>query len=289
MPRTAVNTIAEGGGGVNAQNTLSTPHNVSSTIQIPDDKDQLVYVTGSSSWTSRAAAEANSWLSVCWSPERGLFVAVANSGTNRAMTSPDGITWTARTAAAANNWYSVCWSPERGLFVAVATSGTNLVMTSPDGIIWTARAAAALASCSSVCWSSERGLFVAVATTGTNRVMTSPDGITWTARTAAEANSWLSVCWSPERGMFVAVAISGTNRVMTLDLAQLNASPIQNGQKEGQKLILVGTDNYNTPELKTVGNLDVQKDSSDSSIAVSYQQEYELNWDSINNQWIRVK
>jgi lipid-binding SYLF domain-containing protein len=218
-----------------------------------------------------------------------MFVAVATSGNNQVMTSSDGITWTARAEAEANQWYSVCWSKERGLFVAVATSGTNRVMTSPDGITWTARAAAEANAWVSVCWSKERGMFVAVAFDGTNRVMTSPDGITWTARTAAEANSWLSVCWSPERGMFVAVAISGTNRVMTLDLAQLNASPIQNGQKEGQKLILVGTDNYNTPELKTVGNLDVQKDSSDSSIAVSYQQEYELNWDSINNQWIRVK
>jgi hypothetical protein len=68
---------------------------------------------------------------VCWSPEAGLFVAVANTGTgNRVMTSPDGITWTARTSAADNQWHSVTWSPEAGLFVAVAYSGTgNRVMT----------------------------------------------------------------------------------------------------------------------------------------------------------------
>ena len=83
-------------------------------------------------WTIRTSAADNSWYSVCWSPELGLFVAVASSGTgNRVMTSPDGVTWTIRTSAADNNWRSVCWSPELGLFVAVAYSGTgDRVMTS---------------------------------------------------------------------------------------------------------------------------------------------------------------
>ena len=169
--------------------------------------------------TARTSAADNNWFSVCWSPERSLFVAVGITGTgNRVMTSPDGITWTARTSAADNDWLSVCWSTERGLFVAVSITGTgNRVMTSPDGITWTARTSAADNSWRSVCWSAERGLFVAVADSGTgNRVMTSPDGITWTARTSAVDNGWHSVCWSPERGLFVAVAWSGIgNRVMT--------------------------------------------------------------------------
>ena len=130
-------------------------------------------------WLTRSTVGFdNNWISVCWSPERGLFVAVAQSGTgNRVMTSPDGIAWTIRTSAFDNNWQSVCWSPERGLFVAVAISGTgNRVMTSPDGITWTVRTSAFDNQWTSVCWSPERGLFVAVAQTGTgtgNRVMTS--------------------------------------------------------------------------------------------------------------------
>ncbi len=96
-------------------------------------------------FTTRTSAADNDWLSVCWSPELGLFCAVAYSGTgNRVMTSPDGITWTIRTSAADNDWYSVCWSPELGLFCAVAISGSgNRVMTSPDGITWTTRTSAA--------------------------------------------------------------------------------------------------------------------------------------------------
>src|SRR5690606_38407705 len=64
------------------------------------------------------------------------FVAVANNGTNRVMTSPDGITWTLRSAAAVNTWYSVCYG--EGQFVAVGDSGTGKqVMTSTNGINWT--------------------------------------------------------------------------------------------------------------------------------------------------------
>ncbi len=51
-------------------------------------------------WTARDAAEANSWRSVTYG--NGLFVAVAENGTHRVMTSPDGITWTARDAAEAS-------------------------------------------------------------------------------------------------------------------------------------------------------------------------------------------
>ena len=85
-------------------------------------------------WTTQNSAADNGWLSVCWSPERSLFVAVAHTGTsNRVMTSPDGITWTTQNSALDNSWHSVCWSPERSLFVAVAASGTgNRVMTSPS-------------------------------------------------------------------------------------------------------------------------------------------------------------
>jgi hypothetical protein len=161
-------------------------------------------------WATETSAANNDWTSVCWSPTRRLFVAVAASGTgNRVMTSPDGITWTARTSAADNAWQSVCWSPSLYLFVAVASSGTgNRVMTSPDGITWTSRTSAADNSWLSVCWSPVRKIFVAVslAPTTADAVMTSPDGINWTSRQSAGNNNWESVCWSTEKGIFVAVS-----------------------------------------------------------------------------------
>jgi len=157
-------------------------------------------------WTGRTPAEANNWQSVAYG--NGLFVAVSWNGTNRVMTSPDGITWTARSVPS-GEWKAVTFG--NGLFVAVADYGTNRVMTSTDGTTWTARTAAATSLWRGLTYGN--GLFVAVAWLGTNRVMTSPDGITWTARSAAEANGWKSVTYG--NGLFVAVSFNGTNRVMT--------------------------------------------------------------------------
>jgi hypothetical protein len=83
-------------------------------------------------WTSQTSAADNAWRSVAWSPELGLFCAVASSGTgDRVMTSPDGVTWTLRESATDNSWRSTTWSPELGIFAAVAYSGTgDRVMTS---------------------------------------------------------------------------------------------------------------------------------------------------------------
>ena len=172
-------------------------------------------------WIGRVSAnETNSWRSICWSPQLRIFVAVAGTGTNRVMTSPDGITWTGRLSSNESNyWSNVCWSPELRLFVAVSFNGTNQAMTSEDGITWTG-SVTPLGSWWSVCWSPERGIFVAVAR-GNTRVMTSPNGITWTPRTSAnQTNVWYSVCWSPQLGIFVAVAQFGyssteTDRIMT--------------------------------------------------------------------------
>jgi len=179
---------------------------------------QRNYVTGAA-WLASASAADNSWFSVCWAAELGLFCAVAITGAgNRVMTSPDGLAWTAQSSAADNNWLSVCWSAELGLFCAVANSGTgNRVMTSGDGVVWTTQSSAADNDWCSVCWSAELGLFCAVAITGTgNRVMTSPDGLAWTACASAADNNWYNVCWSAELGLFCAVAITGTgDRVMT--------------------------------------------------------------------------
>jgi hypothetical protein len=125
-------------------------------------------------WTGRLAAQDNQWRSVCWSPELGIFVAVAVTGiNNRVMTSPNGINWTSRFTSEGNQWSSVCWSAELRIFVAVATDGTNKrIMTSPDGTTWTGITIDTLPWWS-VCWSPELGIFAVVGGSGTNRVLTS--------------------------------------------------------------------------------------------------------------------
>jgi hypothetical protein len=172
--------------------------------------------SGTFTLTSRTPAEQNQWTSVCWSPEEELFVAVAQSGTNRVMTSPDGITWTARTCPS-QLWQSVAWGAgSANVFVAVG--GNDDVMSSPDGITWTTRTGTGQTSAwKGVAWSPILGLFAAVSNTSSgNIVMTSPDGITWATRTSAANNGWQDVCWFADAGLFVAVGNTGTgNRVMT--------------------------------------------------------------------------
>lgn len=206
----------------------SGPNSLEGIVLTAVDQDDLasastapfsVAVIGAcDAWNSATAAEANAWYSVAYG--NGQFVAVAGSGTNRVMTSTDGVTWTPRAAAEANPWYSVTYG--NGQFVAVAGSGANRVMTSPDGVTWTPRAAAEANTWNSVAYGA--GRYVAVASVGTNRVMTSLDGVTWTAATAAEANNWRSVTYG--NGKFVAVANNGTNRVMTsIDGVAWTSSP----------------------------------------------------------------
>ena len=169
-------------------------------------------------WTGRTSSNdtTNQWIGVCWSPQLGLFVAIANFGSNKLMTSPNGINWTGTASTnEGNEWWGVCWSPQLSLFVAVGYIGSIRVMTSPDGTTWTGSSASDEGSgWLGICWSPELGLFVAVAYNGPTRVMTSHNGKNWTNR-PAPTNRWYSVCWSPELRLFVAVAEGGTNRVMT--------------------------------------------------------------------------
>jgi hypothetical protein len=209
----ATSTIAPGDGAT-IVDSFSLQANATSTATLSNitvQLNQFPKATGNEVWTGHMSTnESNSWSSVTYGS--GLFVAVASGGTNRVMTSPDGIIWTGRTASnESNGWSSITYG--NGLFVAVANSGTNRVMTSPDAITWTGRTS----SNETNLWYSVtygKGLFVAVAYLGTNRVMTSPDGINWTGRTSAnETNRWTSVTYG--NGLFVAVADLGTNRVMT--------------------------------------------------------------------------
>jgi hypothetical protein len=168
-------------------------------------------------WTARVPANDDSWRDICWSPQLGLFVAVAYSGTNRVMTSSNGINWNLKTAAQlSTTWVSVCWSPELRIFVAVAEGNlTNSVMTSTDGTTWALQSAQ---PCNwvGVCWSPQLGIFVAVANGGSNRIMTSSNGITWIPQSQGiPLFAWYGVCWSPQLGLFVAVSFDGASRVMT--------------------------------------------------------------------------
>jgi predicted RecA/RadA family phage recombinase len=171
-------------------------------------------------WVLQTSAADLGWFDVTYG--NGTFVAVAGSGvgSNRVMTSTDGISWISRESANDNLfWYGVTFG--NGLFVAVAQSGTgNRVMTSPDGITWTSRASANdNLNWQDVTYGTPGGspLFAAVgsAGAGTQRIMTSPDGITWTAReTGSVFTGGQDIAYG--NGRFVTVGGTGTGtRAMT--------------------------------------------------------------------------
>jgi hypothetical protein len=190
--------------------------------------DGINWVLGSMNATLRSGL----WKSVCWSSERGLFVAVASgnfaSPNSKIMTSQNGITWaeySSPTLAANSEWASVCWSPELALFVAVAVFGTYKIITSPNGTSWTIRNISnvstnqSILSCKSVCWSAQLGIFVVPEYENSAGIIISKDGITWIEynfiNTLLNTNTWSSICWSPQLGLFVAVASTGNYRIMT--------------------------------------------------------------------------
>ena len=137
-----------------------TPSSIGTTYQ---GKNELALVRSEDyvkEWVSGTLPISITWKSICWSPELGLFCAVA-AGSDIAATSPDGKNWTQQTLPVTANWYSVCWSPELGLFCAISWS-SDIAATSPDGTNWTQRKLPVSANWRSICWSPELGLFCAV-------------------------------------------------------------------------------------------------------------------------------
>lgn len=185
-----------------------------------------------STWLPKNATEANQWIDVVYASDLRLFCAIASSGTNRVMTSSDGVTWAPYASSEQNLWTSICWSPELRLFVAVSFDGTNRVMTSSDGFTWTPRSAAAANNWYRVVWAASLGLFVATSLNGASgtRVMTSPDGATWTSRAESDLQQWYSLDWSPQLNLLVAVALGGFIMTSPDGVNWTNRTPPGGGQ-----------------------------------------------------------
>jgi prepilin-type N-terminal cleavage/methylation domain-containing protein len=159
-------------------------------------------------WTAIAAPESNVWMSVTFG--NGRFVAVSNTGTNRVMTSTDGLNWSIQSSAvaAAGNWDHIIYGG--GRFVAIGSStGTHRVMTSVDGLTWTAGTLGAYN------WGAlgyGNGVYVALNPNTPTTAYTSADGLTWTSTAGIPSGNWSAVAYGNSR--FAAVALSGTNHLI---------------------------------------------------------------------------
>lgn len=81
-------------------------------------------------WATQSSPEANTWKSIAESPTR--LIAVASTGTNRAMTSTNGTTWSS-VSLSSDTWSSVTYSPYLDIFVATGNSNAKY---SSDGLTW---------------------------------------------------------------------------------------------------------------------------------------------------------
>lgn len=200
---TAAQRIQLGYLGIAGSLPTPTPTPTSSITPTPSSINQ-----GGLVWVNRTPATSINWKAVSWSTKSEIFAAVADSGSNRVMTSPDGIVWTNATGGLSSvAWADITYSPELDRFVAVGNG--NITYSTGTGS-WTILNNATITGGNwiSVEWSPELSMFVAVSISGT-AAMTSPDGITWTARTASkESLLVLSLAWSPSLKLFVA---TGTN------------------------------------------------------------------------------
>jgi hypothetical protein len=142
---------------------------------------------------------------VIWAEELTKFIAVAETGTQRAMYSSNGTTWTGVTISGdPRNWKSVAWSPSLSRLVAVANDGLSpRVIYSSNGTSWTDGGTVPYYEWEKIIWIEEMGLYVATSESGATdgSIMTSATGLSdsWTRIAATTTTiSWRDVVYSPE-------------------------------------------------------------------------------------------
>ena len=156
----------------------------------------------------------NRWAAVAWSPELGMFAAIAIqcAPLNAVMTSYDGLEWTIRTSPYIGNDgnpATITWSPYLNLFLMTGGKYDDTVMTSSDGIDWTEHTYNKVGiSVDTICWSPELSKFVVL---GDKYAADSFDGLEWNDNGAIAPNGtrFTSIAWAPALNLFAAVTYSG--------------------------------------------------------------------------------
>ena len=154
-------------------------------------------------WTATNASEASGWRGVAYGD--GVWVAVANSGTNRVMYSEDnGVTWTSASASEQGSWYKVAYGD--GRFVAVSSSTSNIDSTAmyseDNGKTWY-KSNGLTSGYYNIKYAN--GMFVAV---GNGVSAWSEDGITWVETTPSLDILFQGLAYG--NGKWAAIATNGT-------------------------------------------------------------------------------
>lgn len=159
-------------------------------------------------WSYSVTGAGNApWMAIAYGDD--TFIAVAQSGTNQIMTSPDGQNWTLRTISPPALWTNIAYGD--GVFVVTnpdMVAASQIAISSDKGVTWITKTAPSAKSWSAIAYGN--GIFVAVAAdTGTvKRVMVSSDkGLTWTLEGPFTSIPWTDLIF--DDGIFVATNSSG--------------------------------------------------------------------------------
>lgn len=144
---------------------------------------------------------------LCWSEEKGVFVAVDNDPTT-VYTSANGLDWTVIpiTAVGAEELdiQKILWCPEISKFIGCSrTLGADSdFLTSSDGVTWALGAAPFDGQFADICYSPALQTVLCVAS-NSSEVLVSTDGVTWTTRDTLNDATWSSCLWVDDWSSFV--------------------------------------------------------------------------------------
>lgn len=162
-------------------------------------------------WLSGTPAANVNWtgITIGKSSNTPLFVAVANTGSNRVMTSSNTVNWSIVNSSITNstNWSAIEYGGN--YYVAVADSGTHRIAYSTNGTTWLSATAPALNEWCDIAYNFQKNLYVAVSRNATySPIMYAygSDITKWYPARSPYLASWNGVTYS--NGIFVAVGES---------------------------------------------------------------------------------
>lgn len=160
------------------------------------------------SWTPFTAG--NAAVSIAYSPTLDIYIAVADAGVNRVMSSTDLITWTS-IAVTSRVWRRVRWIPELNTFFIVANDATaNAIASSTDGINFSLLTTPASFPITDITYIN--GALVACAPNSTDlSILKSVDsGVTWNSIGTGSGSTWFAIASNSQIIVAIASNVSGT-------------------------------------------------------------------------------
>ena len=179
-----------------------------SNVHVIVGANTAYFKQGSNSWQASSLVPAGYWTSVIYDTINNLFVAVATSGPNYVMTSPDGNTWTARTPAYTWPHNDLAYADIAGTSrsVAVCQLGRGWIASDPTST-WSQINPGVLNDIRAITYGNGKFIWLEYDTYGAGgdryRGM-STNGTSFSAATVNVRNKWSSMTYGA--GKYVAVA-----------------------------------------------------------------------------------